>query len=164
MRFLGILVLLAGCSAGSTCTPGASVACACGDGTQGAQICRPDGTFDSCQCTIQHGGPVVDMGGNSQNPILHDLALSPATGGKRVFVTSTAYLGSAVTSACSDAAAAANLGGTWDAWLSTQSMDAIDKVTGSGPWKRLDGQVAFNNHAGLATQPLVAIDITENGT
>jgi hypothetical protein len=40
----------------SSCVPGAVVACPCGDGSQGAQECRGDGTFGSCAC------PVPDLG------------------------------------------------------------------------------------------------------
>jgi hypothetical protein len=34
-----------------TCIPGQSVACACTNGSQGAQLCRNDGTYASCTCT-----------------------------------------------------------------------------------------------------------------
>ena len=51
------LLLLAACSGagksdgGSTCTPGASVSCACVGGAQGAQVCNATGLgFDTCQC------------------------------------------------------------------------------------------------------------------
>jgi hypothetical protein len=166
MRFLSIFIVLAGCEQPkSGCTPGASVACACIDGTMGAQSCRADGTYDACVCQGPIGNPPVrDMSDDNQPVPIHDLAMPVSSGGdKRVFITSTAYVGSAVTDACSVAAAAANLGGTWTAWLSTDTQDAIDRVTGNGPWKRLDGVVVFNNHANLATQPLAQIVIDENG-
>jgi hypothetical protein len=153
MRFLSILVVLAGCEGHTSCTPGQSAACACTDGTMGAQTCRSDGSFDPCQCQPTMFPPVGAPDNNN----------NMTTTGKRVFVTGTGYVSSAVTSACGNAAAAANLGGTWQSWLSTSTVDAIDAVTGNGPWHRLDGQLAFNNHFGLTTQPLVPINIDENG-
>ena len=48
------LALLGGCSSGSQapkCIPGASAACACPTGQQGAQVCNPAGTFGACQCS-----------------------------------------------------------------------------------------------------------------
>jgi hypothetical protein len=164
MRVFALISMLLGCAGGgSTCTPGASVACACIDGTQGAQTCRADGTYDTCVCV---NNPIVeDMGGRTTNHNnTPDMATPVSTGGaKRVFVTSTAYVSSAVMSACGNAAAAANLGGTWQSWLSTSTLDAIDAVTGNGPWKLLNGQLVFNNHANLTTQPLAVINVDENG-
>jgi hypothetical protein len=49
------------------CTPGASVECACIDGSKGAQLCGDDGTLEPCQCASQDD---PDTGG------------SRATGGK----------------------------------------------------------------------------------
>lgn len=38
-------------SGSHTCVPGMSVACACPDGTDGAQVCAPDGnSFGTCEC------------------------------------------------------------------------------------------------------------------
>jgi hypothetical protein len=85
-------------------------------------------------------------------------------GGKRVFVTSGRFNGSQVKGVCGRAATAAHLGGAWTEWLSMAGHDAIDNVTGAGPWLRLDGQVVFENHAGLAARPLANIDIDENGS
>jgi hypothetical protein len=34
------------------CVAGRSVACACTDGRDGAQVCRADGTFGPCECTM----------------------------------------------------------------------------------------------------------------
>jgi len=41
------------------CVPGASVACACVTGQQGAQVCTAEGTFAPCVCAA----PTVDAGG-----------------------------------------------------------------------------------------------------
>jgi hypothetical protein len=89
------------------------------------------------------------------------------SGQKRVFVTSQSYAGTVAASVCQTVAESVNLGGSWTAWLSSSasgtSYDAIDEITGSGPWVRLDGVVVFANHAQLATAPTVQIDVTEAG-
>jgi hypothetical protein len=35
-----------------TCVPGASIPCACTDGSSGAQICQADGTYAACKCAL----------------------------------------------------------------------------------------------------------------
>jgi hypothetical protein len=58
------LALLGGCSSGSQapkCIPGASAACSCPTGQQGAQTCNAAGTFAACVCAtagLDAGGPV----------------------------------------------------------------------------------------------------------
>jgi hypothetical protein len=96
-------------------------------------------------------------------------------GARRVFVTQGSYTGaltSYVTAAdglaagdkiCNLRAQAQNLGGTWVAWLSSSSKDAIDRVTSVGPWHRLDGPIAFANRAQLYGEPAVNLDIDEQG-
>ena len=43
------------------------------------------------------------------------------------------------------------------AWLSTASVDAIDRLSADGPWKRLDGvEIAANRAALLTASPLLA--------
>jgi hypothetical protein len=86
-----------------------------------------------------------------------------AFGGKRVFVTKGAYTGSAAPGACQVAANAAALGGIWVGWLSTSSVNAIDKITAAGPWKLLTGETVFSNHAQLAVTVSVSLDVTEDG-
>lgn len=96
--------------------------------------------------------------------------------GKRVFVTSTLYYGNLQTTiggvgngisdgdaACNLAAQAANLGGTWVAWLSTSTVNAVDRVSGNGPWSLVDGTKVFHNAAGLRLAALAPIDVDENG-
>ena len=47
-----------------TCVPGASVACACSNGEQGAQICTSAGTFAACSCAaLPDAGGVGGSGG-----------------------------------------------------------------------------------------------------
>lgn len=44
-------MLLAGCSSSpAKCIPGASVECACNNGTRSAQTCSSDGTYQPCDC------------------------------------------------------------------------------------------------------------------
>ncbi|MGE0400341.1 MAG: hypothetical protein AB7T06_26740 [Kofleriaceae bacterium] len=96
--------------------------------------------------------------------------------GKRVFVTSMntnadlRSIGGAATGIlsadviCNNMAGAVGVTGTWQAWISDSTTDAIDRITGTGPWFRMDGQMAFLNKANLTTQPLVPITVTEKGT
>lgn len=50
------------------------------------------------------------------------------------------------------------------AWLSTTSMDARDRFTFSGPWKRLDGVQIASDLEDLTTPPLfTSISVTEKG-
>jgi hypothetical protein len=104
----------------------------------------------------------------------------PLPGQKRVFVTSSRYVGSlqvagmgatgleGADNLCRISATAANLGGMWKAWLSTgmragaAATNAIDRITEVGPWYRMDGLKAFNNKSNLMTSPLVAVDHDEN--
>jgi hypothetical protein len=93
----------------------------------------------------------------------------------RVFVTSQRYpadLRSAggldtgresANALCQLAADAAELGGTFRAWISVSNVDAIDQVEGDGPWYRMDGVMLFPNHASLGTVPDEPILLDENG-
>jgi hypothetical protein len=89
---------------------------------------------------------------------------------KRIFVTSTLYTGNlggldGADTKCSDAADTATLGGTWKAWLSDSTTDAIDRIADAGPWYLVDKTtLIFNNKANLMTGPLATIGQTEDGT
>ena len=51
--WIPLFVVLAACGRTDThnrCMPGASVACACSNGTTGAQLCADDGRFSTCSC------------------------------------------------------------------------------------------------------------------
>lgn len=55
-------------------------------------------------------------------------------------------------------------GGQWQAWLSSSSMNAIDRLADVGPWYRLDQQtMLFENRAAIAQGPLVPIDDPADG-
>lgn len=55
---------------------------------------------------------------------------------------------------CNKLAAAAKLPGTYRAWISTAQVDAIDRITGAGPWVRVDGKIVAQSKAQLATGTL----------
>jgi hypothetical protein len=176
--FLLLTLITAGCGANSTCVPGQSAACVCSDGTGGAQLCKGDGSFAACQCasgassggsedmgTGDNGSGGNGSGGNGSGDMATGGVVS--TGQKRVFVTSSNYAGVVADTICQTVADSVSLGGTWVPWLSSSlsgfSYSAINQVKGTGPWVRLDGMVAFANHAQLATAPAVTLDVTETG-
>jgi hypothetical protein len=117
-------------------------------------------------------GPTQTEGADAGNS--NPGADAGSTSVKRVFITATTYpgtFGSAGNSLqkadwyCQTAATAQNLGGTWKAWLSSGSTNAIDRIAEAGPWYLVDGTTkVFNNKAGLATLPLHTINITEQGS
>jgi hypothetical protein len=88
---------------------------------------------------------------------------------KRVFVTSDFYASSQVATggldaACATAQAKANLPGTWIAWLSTDTTNAIDRLTSDGPWATMnDDTPVFMSKAAIASGALAPIDRDENG-
>ena len=94
--------------------------------------------------------------------------------GKRVFVTSGRYPGNLMATGgasdgllggdklCQQSAQAANLGGTWKAWLSAPGTDARSRIADVGPWYLVDGTTrVFNNLANLSTTALAPIIRTE---
>lgn len=92
---------------------------------------------------------------------------------KRVFVTSATYSGDLATEGGSASGLAgadslcnqlgATLSGTWIAWLSEDSS-AFDRVTGQGPWYRVDGTtLVFSDREALKGLPLVPIATDELG-
>lgn len=68
-----ISIFVIGCGsepAVSTCVPGESRACACADGSSGAQTCSDEGRFDACSCVPAgvDGGPMpFDSGTTSDS-------------------------------------------------------------------------------------------------
>lgn len=96
-----------------------------------------------------------------------------SSGVPRVFVTSQTYSGNLLTEGggasglvgadnlCNQAGAP--LGGTWVAWLS-EGASAFDRVTGPGPWYRVDGTtLVFPDRESLKGLPLVPIATDEQG-
>lgn len=142
-----------GCCVGNTCRRGvdSQSATACG---RGGQACL--------DCTAAKPAQFCDTSTGSCR-------------WRRVFLTSNrfrgdfGYLGnglSAADSNCSTAAQAAQLPGSFKAWLSSGSTRAVDRLADKGPWIEQCGDefyVAFLNKAGLSTSPLSGIDCTEQG-
>jgi hypothetical protein len=97
------------------------------------------------------------------------------TSGALVFITSNFYSGDLKTAGggatglegadklCQLHADAASLPGTFRAWLSSKTVDAIDRITGPGPWKNTHGEVVFGNRAQLQTHPLTSVGYDETG-
>jgi hypothetical protein len=142
--------------------------------------------------------PVATTGSLPPSPpsAVADAGASPPPD-KHVFVTSNRYGGDLVSAArsrgapvapvdgenagaiaslvgatdflCNLHAQAANLTGTYRAFIAIPSSDAgpsqraIDRIRGEGPWKRLDGLVVFPSRASLIVGPAVPISITEYG-
>lgn len=72
----------------------------------------------------------------------------------RAFVTSQTWTGNlgglaGAAALCKQAADAAGLGGQWVAWLSTNGNNAVDRLTGVGPWQLVDGTVIATNKVDL---------------
>lgn len=142
------------------------VAAACGSSESGGVDATTMPPSDAASAT---DGKLVTPDGK----LASDGSVTPP--GLRVFVTSLRYSadlrtagGQATGLASADAicqtlADAAAIGGTFRAWISTTAVDAIEHITGNGPWYRMDGQLAFPNRATLGTTPLVPIMIDEKG-
>jgi hypothetical protein len=102
----------------------------------------------------------------------HGPALPPrqAVVGKRIFVTSTTGPGNlaswpgadgltgraAADAICMRHATLGNLTGTYKAYLSTSAGAAPSRVSGDGPWVRLDGELVAANRAELTSGALRA--------
>lgn len=157
------------CSAEGVCMRGVETT-ACGSAGTRCDVCAGAQTCQSGRCTTGSGGGAGGGGGGGGSG-------GGSGGNKRVFVTNATYTGDLATAGgklsglegadalCNTAATAAALGGSWKAWASDGTVRAIDRITGSGPWHKLDSgkTLVFNNKANLATLPLVAIDYNENG-
>lgn len=137
-----------------------------------AAVCSAAGQQQTCMCA----GPPAGSGTQTCGTDLRYGACT-CVPGKRVFVTSTTYSGNLVQAAgaadglaagdklCTQAAQAAVLGGTWQAWLSVKGTDAKTRMAAVvGGWYLLDGTKVFNNAANLTTQPLDSIHMTEQKT
>jgi hypothetical protein len=89
----------------------------------------------------------------------------------RVFITSATYAGNlggvaGGDSACTLAANAGGLGGTWKAWLSTSTASALSRMADVGPWVQVSftGTIpTFNNRANLGTTPNAPLRVNEQG-
>lgn len=91
-------------------------------------------------------------------------ATPPLPTSKRVFVTRATTDGNLGGTAgadafCQSAADTAGLGGSYQAWLSTGTTNASDRLSGEGPWDTASGELAFDGRPDVAGPPLV--DLTD---
>lgn len=107
-------------------------------------------------------------GGGIDAPVVDAPADVSVTGQKTVFVTSAVYAGNlgglaGADSKCQTLASAANLSGTYKAWLSDATSTAASRLThSSGPYVLVDGTLVASDWAHLASGVLSnAIDKTE---
>ncbi len=105
-----------------------------------------------------------------QLKILRATTPTPAAS-KRVFITSTSYNGNlggvaGANTKCQTQATAANLGGTWKAWISDGgALEAYQLTHAIVPYKLVNGTTIANNWTDLTDQSLLApINVTELGT
>lgn len=88
-------------------------------------------------------------------------------GSKRVFITAaeqTGALGGLTGGDARCTTAAASLGGgPWKAWLSTTTVNAIDRITGTGPWFDTNGAIVFASRAELMARPSRSLGYDEAG-
>lgn len=101
---------------------------------------------------------------------------APAAARNRVFITSTRWTGdlksagggstglAGADNLCAMAATQGALGGVWTAWLSTQAVNAIDRIADVGPWYLVDKTtLVFQNRADIPAFPLAPVSVDELG-
>jgi len=166
-----LLFITSACSGpgeGSRCVVGQSIACACTDGSMGAQVCEDGSRYSKCSCDptdpTNPDPPNRDLG---MNP---SVDLRTSTGSKRIFVTrasydgkmSTAFTGDNIDQLCQIAANGAGLGGNFITWaISPAGSLPIDRLTAQGPWYDLNGKLIFNNKDNVKTTPVSLIEVDE---
>jgi len=172
-----------GATTGGVAGSGASTGGAAGSGgstSSGGASGRDAGPNDGGSRDASADGAVLrDAVPDGANVCDGGAPLPLGNGKKRMFETHDRFKGNLVAAAadasvttglaagdalCNRAASAAGLGGTWIAWLSGGTLNAIDRIQGSGPWYRLDGAEVFPDRAALAGDPLVEPWVTEQCT
>jgi hypothetical protein len=153
------------CNAEGVCAPGVSTD-ACGANGAACAVCQAC-TNGVCEGPLGGGeGGGTSSGGGSGG------GTAPLDTRLRVFLTSAAYAGNlgglaGADALCMNAAKAANKGGTWKAFLSSPTEDAISRMADVGPWHQelRDGSMVktFNNKANLTTSPLTTLYVDEQG-
>lgn len=123
----------------------------------------------ACTTTVQ---PTESSTGSGKSDASKPNEDTSSAAAKRVFITSTEYAGSLAVEGradtgvagadalCQLAADAAELGGTFKAFLGDATRRAGDNLADVGPWYTVPNRVGFtqkvfNNKANLATSPLV---------
>ncbi len=125
------------------------------------------------------GGNVSDAGPMNDAGVDAGMQGTDAGTPLRVFVTSATYVGyfkgingtadgvSGADSVCAGAAQAANLGGTWLAYLTaSETVNPAQRFTGQGPWVLVGtNTVIFNTRQNVLTgTPLSALNRTQTGS
>jgi hypothetical protein len=168
-RKIAILLSSSGCAAlaAAACAGSGEV----NDGVDGGGATSPDGGGS----VLREGGgpeePEDDSGSSSSNK---DGGSDGSSGAKdagpakRLFVTKALFSGNFGSVAngdglCQTAATAANLGGSWKAWLSDATKGARAHVGANGPaWALVDGSMVFNQTTVMV--PVRDLDVDETGT
>lgn len=89
--------------------------------------------------------------------------------GKRVFITQQRFNGdlgglTGADTKCTTAATTAGVNGTFKAWLSSSTVNAIDRLVEVGPWLDMQGATVFAGKSALTTGPSSSLWYDERGT
>jgi hypothetical protein len=153
------------CNANGVCAPGV-LAEACGTNGAMCAVCQ------ACSNGVCDGPLGGGEGGGTSSAGGSGGGMAPLETRLRVFVTSAQYAGNlgglaGADALCTNAAVAANKGGTWKAFLSSTTEDAISRIADVGPWHQelANGMLVrtFNNKANLTTSPLTTLYVDEQG-
>jgi len=131
-----------------------------GDAAAGLADARP-GTDADASSVADAASMAADGGG---------LADAGAAAARQLFITSAFFDGNLLARVpgaadglaagdqlCRDAAVRAGLGGDWRAWLSSDTVDAIDRLQERGPWHDRRGALLFEDKARIADGPRASI-------
>ena len=158
---LGSVLMLAACTTGQ----GRSTSTGSSGGASSASAATGSTATTTASTTSAVTASVTSTASNTVSATASGIGGGP----KRVFVTHAEHDGlfgglAGADTFCADAATAANLGGTFKAWLSDSNTNAIDRIVDVGPWYLVDGvTLVFINKANLATKPLAEISKDETG-
>jgi hypothetical protein len=131
-----------------------------------------DGAEESVALSDGGSGPVAlsDGGsgpdGNVFDPRPHKRIAFNAAGGRNESFAFNGNLGglAGADAKCQAGADYERLGGTWIAWLSDSTTNALDRIASDGPWYTLDGHLAFAHKAELAGAARASIEIDQAGS
>lgn len=129
---------------------------------------NPDGGASVEAGASDGSAPTADSGPDAGSAG-SDAGLDAASA--RIFVTKNKYNGgefggtTGADTTCAAIASAKGFAGVYRAWLSTETTDAISRIQGNGPWRRLnDDEVVFKDRGALGGVPLVPVLFDEEGT
>jgi len=130
-------------------------------------IVLPDRSPVTDASVVDRGAPLVAPPATSDATT--DAPVDAAKKPLRAFVTSMTKSGNlgglaGADQVCNTLAIAAGIGGTYRAWISVNGTDAIDRITSTGPWKLVTGEVVADDKTGLASGTLKRlVDKDETG-